>query len=62
MDSNWARNADKKRSTSGYVFQLFGGVVSRMRKQQDVVSLSTTEVEHMVDTHAYKESIWIMKL
>ena len=31
-----------KRSTSGYVFNLFGGVVSWMSKKQSVVTLSTT--------------------
>jgi len=28
-----ARDMDKRRSTSGYVFNLFGGVVSLMRKR-----------------------------
>jgi hypothetical protein len=33
---------DRRRSTSGYVFNLFGGEINWMRKRQDVVALSTT--------------------
>ena len=33
---------DHRRSTSGYVFNLFGGVISWMSKKRDVVALSTT--------------------
>jgi hypothetical protein len=32
VDSDWVGDVDRRRSTSGYVFQLFGGVVSWMRK------------------------------
>ena len=39
---NWARDLDQRRSTSGYVFNLFGGGVSWMSKKQFVVALSTT--------------------
>ena len=33
----------QRRSTSGYVFNLFGGVVNWMSKRHFVVALSTTE-------------------
>jgi hypothetical protein len=33
---------DHRRSTSGYVFNLFGGEISWIRKRQVVVALSTT--------------------
>ena len=32
VDADWARDLDQIRSTSGYVFSLFGGVVSWMSK------------------------------
>eukprot|EP00253_Pinus_taeda_P023287 PITA_23287 len=51
-----------RRSTGGYVFNLFGGVVSWMSKRQSVVALSTTEVEYMVVTHAGKEEVWLQIL
>ena len=50
---------DQRRSTSGYVFNLFGGAVSWMNAKQSVVALSTTEVEYMATTHASKEAIWL---
>jgi hypothetical protein len=49
-------------STSGYVFNLFGGAISWMRKRQDVVALSTTKVEYMEATHASKEEVWLQRL
>jgi hypothetical protein len=62
VDADWAGDLDHKRSTSGYVFKLFGGAISWMRKRQAVVSLSTTEVEYMAATHASKEAIWLQRL
>ena len=32
VDANWAGDLDQRRSTSGYVFSLFGGAVSWMSK------------------------------
>eukprot|EP00253_Pinus_taeda_P010172 PITA_10172 len=33
VDADWAGDLDQRRSTSGYVFNLFGGVVSWMSKK-----------------------------
>eukprot|EP00253_Pinus_taeda_P019467 PITA_19467 len=62
VDANWVGDLDQRRSTSGYVFNLFGGVVSWMSKKQSVVALSTTEAEYMVATHASKEEFWLQRL
>jgi len=62
VDADWARDLDQRRSTSGYVFNLFGGVVSWMSKKQSVVALSTKEVEYMAATHARKEEVWLQRL
>jgi hypothetical protein len=62
IDVYWARDMDNIRSTSGYVFNLFGGIISWMRKRQEVVALSTTKVEYMETNHACKESIWLHRL
>ena len=58
VDAGWAGDLDQRRSTSGYVFNLFGGAVSWMSKKQFVVALSTTEAEYMTTTHASKEAVW----
>jgi hypothetical protein len=39
VDADWAGDIDHRRSTSGYVFNLFGGAISWMRKRQVVVTL-----------------------
>jgi hypothetical protein len=62
FDADWAGDMDHKRSTSGYVFNLFGGKNSWMRKRQAIVALSTIEVEYMATTHASKEAVWLQRL
>eukprot|EP00253_Pinus_taeda_P016245 PITA_16245 len=62
VDTNWVRDLDQRRSTIGYVFNLFGGAVSWMSKKQSVVALSTTEAEYMAATHASKEAVWLQRL
>jgi hypothetical protein len=59
VDADWAGDMDRRRYTSGYVFNLFGGEISWMRIIQAIVALSTTEVEYMAATHASKEAIWL---
>jgi len=56
-DADWAGDLDQRRSTSGYVFNLFGGAISWMRKKQSVVALSTTKAEYMAASHASKEAV-----
>jgi hypothetical protein len=62
VDVDWGRDLDRRRSTSGYVFNLFRGAISWMSKRHAVVALSTTEAEYMVATHASKEAIWLQRL
>eukprot|EP00253_Pinus_taeda_P030870 PITA_30870 len=62
VDADWDRDLDQRRSTSAYVFNLFGGVVSWMSKKQSVVVLSTTEAKYMAATHASKEAVWLQIL
>jgi hypothetical protein len=59
LDVEWAGDLDRRRSTSGYVFNLFGGAISWMRKIQVVVALSTTKDDYMVAAPASKEAIWL---
>ena len=58
VDVEWVGDMDQRRSTSGYVFSLFGGVFRWMSKIQFVVALSTTEAEYMAATNTSKEAFW----
>ncbi len=40
VDADWAGDLDHKISTSGYVFNLFGGAVSWISKKQYVVEVA----------------------
>eukprot|EP00253_Pinus_taeda_P021840 PITA_21840 len=62
VDADRAGDLDLRRSTSGYVFNLFGGAASWISKKQFVVALSITEVEYMAATHASKEAVWLQRL
>jgi hypothetical protein len=62
VDSDFAGDLDKRRSTSGYVFTLVGGAISWMSKIQNIVSLSTTEAKYVVASHACKEIVWLKGL
>jgi hypothetical protein len=42
FDADWVEDMDCRRSTSGYVFNVFGGAISWMSKRQAIVALSTT--------------------
>eukprot|EP00253_Pinus_taeda_P016451 PITA_16451 len=62
VDADWAGDLDQRRSTSGYVFNIFGATVSWMSKKQFVMALSTTKAEYMATTHASKEAVWLQRL
>jgi hypothetical protein len=62
VDAYWVGYLDHRRSTRGYVFNLFGGAISWMRKRKVVVALSTTKVQYMAATHASKEAVWLQRL
>jgi hypothetical protein len=59
LDTNSAGDVDRRRSTSGYVFNLFGGAISWMSKRHVDVALSTKKVEYKETTHGRKEEIWM---
>ena len=59
VDSNFAGDLNKRKSTTGYVFTLADGAISWVSKLQTVVALSTRKVEYMGAAEACKEAIWI---
>jgi hypothetical protein len=54
VDVYWVGYLDGRISKSGYLFNLFGGAISWMRKRHVVVALLTIEVEYMTMNHARK--------
>ena len=62
VDSDYAGDLDKSKSTSGYVFTLARGTVSWVSKLQSIVATSTTEAEYVAATQASKEAIWLQML
>ncbi|KAH7852964.1 hypothetical protein Vadar_031538 [Vaccinium darrowii] len=62
VDSDYAGDLDKRRSTTGYVFTMAGGPVSWRCTLQSTIALSTTEAEYMAVTEAIKEAIWLQGL
>ncbi|GKD76280.1 hypothetical protein Tco_1334562 [Tanacetum coccineum] len=62
VDSDYAGDLDGSKSTTGYVFTLFGGTVSWVSKLQSVVAMSTTEAEYVVAAQASKEAVWLKML
>lgn len=61
-DSDWGGDKNDGKSTSGYVFKLFGNTVSWASRKQTTVSLSSTEAEYIALTEAICELKWIRKL
>jgi len=53
---------DHCRAISGYAFIMDGGTISWSLQKQELVTLSTVEVEYVAVTHATKECIWLCRL
>uniref|UniRef100_A0A146LH62 Retrovirus-related Pol polyprotein from transposon TNT 1-94 n=3 Tax=Lygus hesperus TaxID=30085 RepID=A0A146LH62_LYGHE len=62
VDSDWAGNPRDRKSTTGYAFELGGGLISWESKKQPTVALSSTEAEYMGLTEGSKEAIHLQRL
>lgn len=61
-DADWGGCLDTRRSTTGYVFNTYGGIVASKSKRQPTVALSTTQAELLASTEAGKEAVWLRQL
>ncbi|KAJ0391337.1 hypothetical protein P43SY_011673 [Pythium insidiosum] len=55
-DSDWAGDAETRKSTTGFVFTLAGGAVSWMSRRQTIIALSTAEAEYVAACEAAMEA------
>jgi hypothetical protein len=61
-DVDWGRNVDTRRSTSGILHKIGDSSTFWTSKMQPTVSLSSTEAEYRVLTHAAKDIIYFRRL
>ena len=61
-DSDWARDIDDRKSTSGYAFNIGSGVVPWSNKKQSIVSLSSTETKYKALCNATCEVVWLRRI
>ena len=61
-DSDWATDADTRRSQTGYVFKLAGSPVGWSSHTQKTIALSSTEAEYMSLSDAARQIRWIQSL
>jgi hypothetical protein len=61
-DADWAGDLDKRRSTTGYIFQMAGGPVSWSSQLQATTALSTVEAEYMAICSTAQEALWLQHL
>jgi hypothetical protein len=55
-DASFADDPDTRRSSQGYVFQLFNGVIDWKASKQRTITTSSTEAELLALSHAAKET------
>lgn len=58
---SYAEDRNDRKSMSGYIFKLNGGIINWSSRKQTCVTLSSTEAEFVALTEACKEEIWINK-
>ncbi len=61
-DTDYVGDLDSRRSTTRYVFLMFGGAVSWSSRLQLTVAVSTIEAEYLSAGQAVKEALWFRKL
>ena len=61
-DSDWASCLEDRKSTYGYMFSLCSGAISWSSKKQDIIALSSSEVEYVAATASVCQTVWLRRL
>jgi len=61
-DADWGGCLNTRRSTTGYIFQTYGGVVAWKSRRQASTALSTTHAELLATTDAARQVQWLRQL
>ena len=61
-DTDWAGNANDRKSTSGGCFYVGNNIISQMSKKQNSISLSTVEAEYIAAGSCCTQLLWMQKL
>jgi hypothetical protein len=61
-DTDWANSPDDRRSVTGYLSMLAGGVVTYNSKKQPTTALSSMEAEYMALSSAVREALWLRSI
>ncbi len=61
-DSDYAGDAEDRKSTSGYVFLMSSGAIAWSSKKQPIVTLSTTEAEFVAAAGCASQAIWMRRI
>lgn len=56
-NADWGADANDRKSTSGYVFLMGGGVISWASRKQTIVATSTCEAEYVAMCTVCKEAV-----
>ena len=62
VDSNFVGDRNSRKSTTTFFFTLGDNCISWKPQLQPLVALSSTEIEYVVVTDAFKEAIWLQGL
>ena len=60
-DSNFQSDPDGSKSISGYVFTVYGGVVSWKSFKQQTIADSIIEAKYIATSETAKETVWMKK-
>ncbi|KAK2993694.1 hypothetical protein RJ640_027046 [Escallonia rubra] len=61
-DSNYGRDLDDRKSTSGYAFHIGSTIFSWSSKKQQIVALSTCEAEYIAAAACTCQAIWLKNI